>query len=401
MKKYEKFYSNISQKSEKSVVSEILKLLEKPDIISFAGGFPSSESFPIKDIEEITAQVMRNEAKTVLQYSTTEGDRVLKNQLIEYYHKKAYQLDMDNILITSASQQALDIIGKVFLNKDDKIILSLPSYLGAISAFKQYEPEFIGIELDECGMRADKLEEVLKDLKAKDQAAKFIYLIPDFQNPTGITMPNSRRKEILKLAQEYQVLIIEDSPYKEIRFKGEEQDSFYSLAQNDLVVNIGTFSKILSPGFRLGWIFANKEIIEKMVGVKQSMDLCTSIFNQRIVGRYMEKGYFEKNIFKIKELYKVKVQAMLNAFEKYMPKGVSWTSPEGGLFLFMTLPSHIDTTELLNKAIKQHKVAFIPGNVFYFNNQGKNKLRINFSYESIQNIEEGIKRLAKAIEEEL
>ncbi len=395
-KDVEPLFSKSANRMRRSAIRELLKLTQKPDIISFAGGLPAPETFPTKELKAIIDGVMDNEAALALQYGATEGDPLLCSLLIERYRKQGLAVEANNFLITTASQQALDLIPKIFINEGDKIICGLPSYLGALQAFSNYGADLIGIPLDDKGMRADLLAEKLKELKAAGTKPKFIYCIPDFQNPAGITMPKSRRLEIIKVAQEYDILIVEDSPYREIRFAGEPQPTIYQLADEGRVALLGTFSKTFAPGFRIGWVIAHPQIIDKLVMAKQATDLCTPPFVQRIAARYMEQGYYDKFLGGIVDNYKAKRDGMIEAFKKYMPQGVTWTEPEGGLFLFMTLPEYMDAEELFKIAIEE-KVAFVLGTTFHCDGSGKNTLRINFSYMSKEKNEEGVKRLANAI----
>ncbi len=395
-KDVEPLFSKSANRMRRSAIRELLKLTQKPDIISFAGGLPAPETFPTKELKAIIDGVMDNEAALALQYGATEGDPLLCSLLIERYRKQGLAVEANNFLITTASQQALDLIPKIFINEGDKIICGLPSYLGALQAFSNYGADLIGIPLDDKGMRADLLAEKLKELKAAGTKPKFIYCIPDFQNPAGITMPKSRRLEIIKVAQEYDILIVEDSPYREIRFAGEPQPTIYQLADEGRVALLGTFSKTFAPGFRIGWVIAHPQIIDKLVMAKQATDLCTPPFVQRIAARYMEQGYYDKFLGGIVDNYKAKRDGMIDAFKKYMPQGVTWTEPEGGLFLFMTLPEYMDAEELFKIAIEE-KVAFVLGTTFHCDGSGKNTLRINFSYMSKEKNEEGVKRLANAI----
>lgn len=394
-------FSKVAKDSGRSFIREILKLLTNPNIISFAGGLPSPASFPIEDIRRITSKILKECGEYTLQYGTTEGDVLLREELAKYLNKQDYNTCFENILITIGSQQALDIIAKQFIEKDDNILVGLPSYLGALNVFSSYYPKTIGIELDDKGMRADLLEQKLDNIYKGGEIVKLIYLIPDFQNPTGITMPLKRREQILRIAQKYGVLILEDSPYRLVRFFGENIPTLFSLAGGKGVINLGTFSKILAPGFRLGWITAQSEIIKKAVSLKQTMDLCTPLFTQKVAGEYMRSGCFEANLPKIKKIYKEKLCTMIECFKKYMPDEVSWVEPEGGLFLFVTLPSHIDTMELLHLCTKEYDIAFVPGVVFYCDGSVKNKLRVNFSYSSIEQITLGVQRLAQAIKKML
>ena len=385
---------------KKSAIRELLKLTQDPEIISFAGGLPAPDTFPKKVLIEIVKKVIEEDGDNALQYGTTEGDLLLRKLIMENYQAEGFEITLDNVMITTASQQGLDLLAKVFINRGDKVLVGLPSYLGGLGAFNAYGCEMIGIEFDEHGMRSDRVEAVLADLKVKGEKPKFIYIIPDFQNPAGITMPEFRRKEIIEIAQKYDVLIVEDSPYKQIRFEGENQKSLFSLDGAGNVINLGTFSKIFVPGFRIGWVIAHSEILDKFVVAKQSTDLCTSPFVQKIAAKYIEEGHFAKYLKQTIKSYHEKRDVMLAAFDKYMPKEVSWTKPEGGLFLFVTLPEYIDSKDLFLKANKK-KVAFVIGSVFHCNNSGKNTMRINFSYVSKEKNLEGVKRLAEVIKGEL
>ncbi|HNV51875.1 MAG TPA: PLP-dependent aminotransferase family protein [Tenuifilaceae bacterium] len=388
--------SQSAKRMKRSVIRELLKMTQRHELISFAGGLPSPESFPVEQLKDITVEVLDTDSAKALQYGETEGDKRLREILVERYLKVGINVNINNLIITTASQQALDLIPKIFVNPGDKVICGLPSYLGGIASFAVYGADLIGIELDDKGMRSDLLEKNLEQLKQKGEKPKFIYVIPDFQNPTGIAMPEERRKEIIAIAKKYDILIIEDSPYREVRFSGTPQRTMYELDGTGQVVLLGTMSKIFVPGFRIGWVLAHEEIIDKIVVAKQNTDLCTSSFVQKIAAKYFEKGYFDKNLATINSNYKVKRDTMVAAFHKYMPSGVKWTEPEGGLFLFVTLPDYMDAEELFKVAIEEN-VAFVPGTVFYCDGGGKNTLRINFSFMSKEMNEEGVKRLANAI----
>lgn len=392
-------FSDNAKRMKRSAIRECLKLTQQPDIISFAGGLPSKTSFPYEEIKQLAVQVIEEDGAAALQYSTTEGDMGLRNELLKRYQKEGLDhITTDNIVVTTASQQSLDLIGKIFINPGDIILCGLPSYLGGLNAFAVYGPELVGIELDNYGMRADMLEEKLEALKLVGKKPKFIYVIPDFQNPAGITMPESRRIEIIELAHKYDVLIIEDSPYREIRFEGVTPPMMHALDKSGHVVTLGTFSKIFCPGFRIGWVIAHTTILDKFVQAKQSADLCTSSYLQKIAAKYIETGMFEKNLQHIIEEYRDKKNHMIANFEKYMPEGVTWTNPEGGLFLFIYLPKHLDAGKLFHKAVEK-KVAFVQGDVFHCDNSGKNTLRINFSYVDQETNTLGVKRLAEVIKE--
>ncbi|MCR9011238.1 PLP-dependent aminotransferase family protein [Gabonibacter chumensis] len=397
---YKEILSDSAKGMKRSAIRELLKLTQKPEIISFAGGLPAKESFPLEQLQEICAEVIATDGAAACQYGSTEGVPELLEILAQRYRDQGLSyVTKENITIITSSQQGLDTVGKIFLNRGDKYICELPSYLGALGAFNSYGGIAVGIPQDEQGMSAIELEKTLADMKAKGEKPKFIYLIPDFQNPAGMTMPDARRKEILAIAKKYEILIVEDSPYRELRFSGKPQHMLYELDNGEgNVITLGTFSKIFMPGFRMGWVLAHPMIIDNFVKAKQSTDLCTSAFLQKITVKFFQKNYFDANVKKIVELYRGKLNAMIGAFEKYMPEGVSWTHPEGGLFLFLTLPEQYDAEDLFKIAIEKN-VAFVLGTVFFCNGKGKNTMRINFSYMSEEQNIEGVKRLAEAIKE--
>src|SRR6056297_1365768 len=306
----EQIFSASAKNMKRSAIREILKLTQRPEVISFGGGLPSPESFPIEQLKEITTEILDTDGPGSLQYGATEGVPELRNILVDRYKKERLKLELDNLIITTSSQQALDLLGKIFINRGDKIICGLPSYLGGLSAFNTYGANLEGIKFDEHGMRADKLEEKLEELKTKGEKPKFIYIIPDFQNPAGITMPESRRLEIIEIARKYDVLIVEDSPYRELRFDGEPQRTIYELDGTGHVILLGTMSKIFVPGFRIGWVVAHEDIIDKIVMAKQATDLCTSPFLQKIAAKYMDKGYYDVNLQKMIDSYRIKRDAM-------------------------------------------------------------------------------------------
>ncbi|WP_065219089.1 MULTISPECIES: aminotransferase-like domain-containing protein [Butyricimonas] len=397
---YKEILSDSAKGMKRSAIRELLKLTQKPEIISFAGGLPAKESFPLEQLQEICAEVIATDGAAACQYGSTEGVPELLEILAQRYRDQGLSyVTKENITIITSSQQGLDTVGKIFLNRGDKYICELPSYLGAIGAFNSYGGVGVGIPQDEQGMSAVELEKTLAEMKAKGEKPKFIYLIPDFQNPAGMTMPEARRIEILNIAKKYEIMIIEDSPYRELRFSGKPQRMLYDLDNGEgNVITLGTFSKIFMPGFRMGWVLAHPMVIDNFVKAKQSTDLCTSAFLQKITVKFFQKNYFDANVKKIVDMYRKKLEAMLGAFEQYMPEGVTWTRPEGGLFLFLNLPEGYDAEELFQIAIEKN-VAFVLGTVFFVNGKGKNTMRINFSYMSEEKNIEGVKRLADSIKE--
>ncbi len=385
--------SDNAKSMRRSAIRDLLSIANKPDVISFAGGFPNPSTFPVDDLKVIMQEVLDVESTSALQYGPTEGNGKLREILAQRYRAQGLDITKDNIMITTSSQQAIDLTTRVFISPGDTIVCGLPSYLGALQSFWGYQAKPVGVTKDE------ELEVVVKALISTGKKPKFIYAIPDFQNPSGITMTLEQREMVLDVARRYDLLVVEDSPYREIRFEGEEQPLMYSL-DNERVMLFGTLSKTVLPGFRIGWIIAPVQIIERLVVAKQSSDLCSPVFDQAVVARYFEKGLFEKNLGKTIELYRHKRNHMLACFEKYMPEGVSWTKPEGGLFLFVSLPEGYDATELFNVAIKEN-VAFVIGEAFHCDGSGKNTMRINFSFMDDEKTEEGVRRLARAIEKML
>ena len=397
---FDRFFSVSSQQMKKSAIREILKLTQKPEMISFAGGLPSPDSFPIDDIKKITLEVLEQDGPAALQYGTTDGDSKLRSLLAERHKKDGLSLALNNIVITTGSQQALDLAGKIFINPGDYVICGLPSYLGGLNAFTIYGARLKGIPLDDHGMRPDLLEKAVIKLKEEGSIIKFLYVIPDFQNPTGVTIPRSRRLEIIRMAERYDFLIVEDSPYRDVRFEGTPQPLMASLDTSGRIITLNTFSKILAPGFRLAWVIGHPVLIDKIITAKQSADLCSPTFVQKITASYMEKGLLDVNLKKTIDLYRERRDHMLRCLREFMPEGVKWTEPEGGLFLFVTLPPSMDAAKLLERAIKKN-VAFVCGSVFYCNSEGQNTMRLNFSYSGPEDTCKGVSRLADAIREEM
>ena len=388
---------------KKSVIRELLKVTQNHEIISFAGGLPSAETFPVEQIADLTKSVILKSGTWALQYGPTEGDPKLKEQIVRFMADDGLQVKPENILVISAAQQGLDLVGKVFVNRHNPVMIGRPSYVGAIGAFRSYAANFIGIDLDEKGLCTDHLKEKLKKMRLEANLPKFIYTVPDFQNPAGVTMSLERRKALLDLVREYQILIVEDTPYRHLRYVGHAIPSLFQLDNGEgYVISIHTFSKILFPGLRLGWIAASSQILEKFIIAKQSMDLCTSPLSQAIAYEYCQRDWLKPHIQENIQLYKKKRKIMLESLEKYMPKhpDISWTRPEGGLFLWLTVPESIDADAMFFQALNE-KVAYVVGSGFYMDGGGKHCMRINFSYPSEIEIVEGIRRLSRVISKNL
>jgi len=393
-----KNYSTIGRRMKKNVIRELLAIASKPGIISFAGGLPASSGFPVEEIKEITNKVLEEEPESALQYGQTEGYPKLRKELVKWMNKEGLNITEDNLLITVASQQALDLVTEIFIDPSDPVIVEMPSYVGGLQSLSSYGARMIGIPMDDNGMIVDVLEEKLEFLRDEGEHYKMVYMVPDFQNPSGVTLSSDRRNRVIELSRKFDVIVIEDTPDRELRFAEEDLPSLYSLDDTNNVISLHTFSKILVPGFRIGWVVAHKDIIRKLVVAKQSADLCTPSFTQAIAAEYMKRGLLEKHIEKIKIMYRRKRDIMLKSLETYMPdaKGLKWTKPQGGLFLWVTLPHYIDADEMFYEAIER-KVAYVIGSAFHHDSGGKNTFRLNFSYPTEEEIDEGVNRLAEVI----
>lgn len=377
-----------------SEIRELLKLTQQPNIISFAGGMPAPESFPVEELIKIGRDVLEKTGRQALQYGPTEGYQPLREIIAKRMAKVKVNAKAENILVTSGSQQGLDFAAKIFINPGDVIVCESPTYLGAINAFKAYEPKFIEVSTDKDGMKMEELEEVLKN----NDNVKFIYVIPDFQNPSGKTWSVERRIKLVELANKYNVAIIEDNPYGELRFEGEILPSVKHYDTEGRVAFLGTFSKILCPGLRLGWVVADKEFLSKFVLVKQGADLQSSTISQMEVAKFLETYNIDDHIKKIIDIYKARRDVMIKTMEEEFPEGVSFTYPEGGLFTWVVLPEYMNARELALKALEQN-VAYVPGGSFFPNGGNENTFRLNYSNMNEEKIMEGIKRLAKVIKE--
>lgn len=393
-------YSTVSKRSVRSEIREILKFSRKPGVISFGGGLPDASLFPIQDIIDITKEVLENKGYLALQYGPTQGENEMLEALCQHMADFNEAATPEQVCVTSSSQQGLDLVSLLFLDEGTPIIMEKPSYLGGIQAFRRCGADMYGVHMDDEGMITSELEEVIEKLKKEGKKPSFIYTIPDFQNPSGINMSLERRKKLVEIGQKNEILILEDSPYRELSFTGEFLPSLWTLSGGKGVIMLKTFSKALFPGMRMGWIVAEKDLIEKVELLKQSVDLCTPSFNQLILATYIKQGKMKRTIEKAIECYKPKSTAMLKALEQYMPKEVSWSKPTGGMFLWLTLPEHIDTKEIFLKAI-EYKVAYVIGRPFHCDNSGGNTLRLNYSFPSIEEIDRGIKQLALTIKESL
>ncbi len=386
----------------RSAIRELLKLTEKPEIISFAGGLPDPETFPHEELAKIAADELRGHYRNVLQYGLSEGSLTLRRAVIDWLRPQGLDLSLNQVLVTTASQQGLDLLAKAFLDPGDVVFCGLPTYLGAIQSFSLFQADKIGVPLQEDGMDLDVLEEQIAEARRVSKVLKAIYVIPDFQNPAGITMSLEKRKRLLEIAQREDLLIFEDNPYSQLRFAGEAVPTLKSMDENGRVIMLFTLSKVLSAGLRLAFLIAQEDLIEILIRMKQASDLCTSKLTQHLAARYIKDYGMEDHLRILRERYHAKRDAMIAALEKYMPteEGITWTRPDGGLFLWVRLPEVIDTEEMFPRAL-EHKVAYVIGRAFYIDGGGKNTMRLSFSVNSEDEIEEGIKRLCQVVREEL
>lgn len=375
-----------------SFIREILKVTEKPEMISFAGGLPNPISFPSEALKESMNRVVEQYGDKVFQYAATEGYRPLREWVAKRYQEQYHiSVDADDIIITTGSQQGLDLMGKVLINKGDKVCIEKPGYLGAIQAFSLYEPEFMSIPLFEDGIDLEELEETLEN-----NQIKLLYVVPNFQNPTGLSYSKQKREDLCSLLKRYDTVLIEDDPYSDLSFD-QEQLPYIGAGRLMNSVLFGSISKIITPGLRLGWICTkNKEILKQVTVAKQASDLHSNIFSQYLIYDYLMHNDLQKHIDKIRKLYKEQSEAMLNAIKKYFPKEVNVTSPKGGMFMWAELPEGLSSAELFQMAL-QENVAFVPGDPFYTEEGEVRTLRLNYTNSDATMIEEGIKRLGKVI----
>ncbi|WP_288945434.1 PLP-dependent aminotransferase family protein [uncultured Megasphaera sp.] len=390
-------FSSFAQTLQASDIAELLALTEKPEVISFAGGLPAPELFPIEEMKKVDEAIYNEEGHKAVQYGTTEGYVPLREEICKRMKDKFFvDCKPEDVVVTTGSQQALFILAQILVDKDQTILMESPSYMGAIMAFDPVGPKYTEVPTDDQGIVPEELEKIL----AADDSIRMIYVIPEFQNPTGITWPVERRKAFMDIVNKYDVVVLEDDPYGEIRYDIEKLPSLKSMDTQGKVVFLGSFSKIFMPGLRLGWIVANPEIIDKFVKFKQAVDLGTSTFGQRQAAYFLKMFDMEAHIAKITALYAKRRDLMYQSMEKYFPEGVTFTYPKGGLFTWVTLPEGMDAKELMPKCLAKD-VAYVPGGIFYPNGGNANHFRLNYSNMPEDRIVEGIKRLGDVLKEEL
>jgi 2-aminoadipate transaminase len=390
-----------------SAIRELLKITQRPEVISFAGGLPAPEVFPVEKFQEACASALKNNGPMALQYGATEGYQPLRDLLARNMARYGIIAGPENVMITSGSQQALDLIAKLLINRGDRLLVEAPTYLGALQAFNVFGADYITVPMDDDGIRTDLLEEALRS------GPKFMYILPNFQNPSGVTISEQRRRELVDLAEKHGVPIIEDDPYGQLRYEGEHLSSLVLLDRErhnghdkkyelGNVIYLSTFSKTLAPGLRLGWIVAPQEVITKLAQLKQGADLHTSTFNQIVAYEVAKDGFLDQHVRLIRRVYRERRNVMLKALAEFFPEGCSWTRPEGGLFLWVTLPKGLSCDQLFRVALEEN-VAFVPGESFYAvpDPLGARQMRLNFSNATPERIREGIRRLSNAVKRQM
>ncbi|HEX6506447.1 MAG TPA: PLP-dependent aminotransferase family protein [Chloroflexota bacterium] len=391
-------YAHRTTRMRSSAIRELLKITERPDVISFAGGLPAPELFPVDEVAAVSERVLRKAGKTALQYGPTEGYRPLRELLADQMRGEGVPATADHVLITTGSQQAIDLVGKILLDPGDRVVVESPTYLAALQAWNAYEAEFVAVPSDDSGMNVDAVE-------ALGSQPAMIYALPNFQNPRGITLAMERRHHLVDVARRHGIAILEDDPYHDLRFSGEHLPRLVALdaARDDgvtyagNVISLGTFSKILAPGLRVGWVLAPREVIEQLTQAKQGADLHTSMLDQMIAYEMLESGYLREHTKVLVQTYRHRRDVMLEALEEHFPAGVRWTRPEGGMFLWVEFPEAVDVVELL-RAAREEKVAFVPGHGFHCDRNDCSTLRLNFSNSSPERIRDGISRLRGAFD---
>lgn len=389
---FNKLLSNRIKSTPSSFIREILKVTQNPEIISFAGGLPNPISFPAEALKISMENITQKYGNKIYQYSTTQGLDILREYIVQRY-KKLWNMDItiENVIITTGSQQALDLIGKVFINEGDTVLVEKPSYLGLLQAFMLYEAKFVQTKLNDDGLDITELKENLKTHKPK-----LAYLIPNFQNPTGLTYSKENREAVFEAIKDGDMILIQDDPYGELRFTDDDRIPYIGLNQTNKNIYLGSFSKIVTPGMRLGFVIAHKDIIRALETAKQASDLHSNIFGQYLIADYLQNNDLDKHIEKIKSLYKSQANAMVSAMKEFFPSEIKFTIPKGGMFTWVTLQEGESALELFNKAIEKN-VAFVPGDPFYVNEKNVNTLRLNYTNADTETIKEGIKRLASVL----
>jgi 2-aminoadipate transaminase len=400
LERYAGLFAARTQVMRSSAMRDLMAITARPEVISLAGGLPDTSSFPPETFAAQMTRIAQESSAQALQYGPTEGFERTKECIREVMAAEGMRPDQDDIIVTTGGQQAIDLVTKTLVDPGDPVICEAPTYPGAVPVFCSYEADTHQVEMDSDGMKVDELEALLDRLAAEGRRPKFIYSVPTFQNPAGVTLSAERRRRLVELARDREVLVVEDNPYGLLRYEGDPLPPLYQLDGGDYVIYLGTFSKILSPGIRLGWCVAPPPVMEKVVLGKQAADLCTSTLTQYFVVEYFAEGRWRDYVDSLAGLYRERRDAMLDALERHFPPQAEWSRPEGGLFLWATLPEYIDTSDLLAKALRED-VAFVPGAAAYVDARGSSSMRLNFSASEPEEIREGIRRIGQVVWEQV
>jgi 2-aminoadipate transaminase len=401
IERYAGLFAKRTRHMRSSAMRDLMAITARPDVISLAGGLPDTSSFPPETFAALTDRIARESCAAALQYGPTEGFDETKARIVEVMAAEGMRADPDDMVVTTGGQQVIDLVTKILVDPGDVVICEAPTYPGAVPTFSSYEADVIQIEMDSDGMRVDLLEETLVQLDREQRRPKFIYTVPTFQNPAGVTLSLPRRKRLVEIARERELLVLEDNPYGLLRYEGEALPPLYALDQGEYVIYLGTFSKILSPGIRLGWVSAPGPVLSKIKLGKQAADLCTSSLTQHLVDAYFDEGHWRDYVSDLCAIYRQRRDAMLDALAEFFPREAEWTQPSGGLFIWATLPEFIDTADLLAKALREERVAFVPGSAAYVDGRGGSSMRLNFSGANVNDIVEGIRRIGKVVDEQV
>jgi 2-aminoadipate transaminase len=400
IERYAALFARRTKVMKSSAMRDLMALTERPDVISLAGGWPDTSTFPPDSYAALMSTVARESCARALQYGPTEGLALVKQCIATVMDAEGIEIDPDELLVTTGGQQVIDLVCKTLLDPGDVVVAEAPTYPGAVPTFCAYEAEVIQVTMDRGGMRTDELEATLEELERTGRRPKFIYTVPTFHNPAGVTMSLERRRQLVRIAAERELLVLEDNPYGLLRYEGSPLPTLRSLDGGAYVIYASTFSKILSPGVRLGWTAAPRPVLEKMNIGKQAADLCSSSISQYFVSAYFDSGPWEDYVRSLVEIYRRRRDVMLDALAEAFPREAEWTHPEGGLFIWATLPDYIDTTDLLVRALDQH-VAFVPGRAAFLDGRGGSSMRLNFSGVGEEQIREGIRRLGEVVREQV
>jgi 2-aminoadipate transaminase len=400
LERYAGLFARRTQVMRSSAMRDLMEITARPEVISLAGGLPDTSTFPAESFAAQMTRIAQESSAEALQYGPTEGFERTKHCIAELMAAEGMRPDLGDIIVTTGGQQAIDLIAKTFVDPGDPVICEAPTYPGAVPVFCSYEADTHQVEVDSEGMKIDELEALLDRLAADGRRPKFIYTVPTFQNPAGVTLSAERRRRLVALARERELVVVEDNPYGLLRYEGEQNEPLYALDGGDYVVYLGTFSKILSPGIRVGWLCAPPPVMEKVVLGKQAADLCTSTLSQYFVDEYFGEGSWGDYIAALIRIYRSRRDAMLDALERFFPDEATWTVPEGGLFVWATLPDYINTTDLLAKALR-FNVAFVPGTAAFVDGRGTSSMRLNFSASGPDEIREGIRRIGRVVSEQM